>query len=578
MPSSALKKSTGRQKEIETIKDAITHSLRNGVRDVLQEIYRNGGYYKLSGVKTVKYDFYDVPIWYDCDYVYYPNVEDEIKKGLKEYIENNFKSTMEFFGKKVMFNLNQVGIDTFLSDKKLDVTVRMKTKIEGGQEVDEYTLSLPTRIKKVIEFARDFTTEVNKTRFFEATFLGLLFRINKPEVYVLLNRCGETFIKTRDEMLSDMKWFLKRFPSHIVFGRNVLAAGDEPMYNIFMVNNKVYPEFKVSFDYPSSWDLDSNFYANPSPAIFTALPSVPLVPVCVMRGSIEYTLRFPIVTRVEDEKEGKLFMFASMVNILDNYAFACKGNLMEGKGVEAKEYEEICMKNLDCHANITVIDSEGNPVEGVNVMYYICSLGRTDANGRLSVAIPCIDSVLRLMKEGYVEYGEFYSHDELENITIEIKKGNKIALHFYRVPIQGSGSWSNGRYASYSVTNEPVEIDNSYFVTLTFVPEYPDFGYSNVVPVILFNQNDEGAISSSANTSLLYPVTYNVSGNLVNNQTQFVTGYFNEEVSINEGVTDLYVYLPDVINAQGNINATETNKLFNLVKNKCGGVVKEDEC
>ncbi len=580
------------QEEKKLIKNSIINLIRSGTKETLETIYRQGGYYTLSGLNTIEYGMEKIPIWQAGDELETPNIVNEIEDGLKSYLLLTLKPKMEFYGKNVTFELSRLGITTKLLKGKLSISVYLPTKLEGYDIEQPYNTELKTELYDVIDFSKNFANDLKNTRYFESMTLKSIVLSNPDNEYWLpshgvITGCGKRLFKTRAQMLESMKRIIRYTVSHIVWNDAPLIMEGNPFSPLKIIGGKNYPNLDVAFVYPNEWDskIDQYFSADPEPLSVTATPLVPFVPVCITPYSVKYSAIYPVIIMVKDSEMNNWFWFAVIVGIEDNMP----GNFTMNLGEMKTEYKDLCIERAECHAKINVTDTEGNPIEGADAMFYICDIGKTDANGIVEGNIPCMASELKIFKNGYKTFGDFLLSNDVNGIDITMeKRQDNITLHLYGLPIKASGNTGNGEYESYERDGHLKPIDEFYasefnislpnrkalMVILSFSPLSPNYYTGEDITLTEFNTDENNQFVSQKTIEGVYPSEFYVSGVVVNNETRYSVGYINGTYVLEEGQKDIYVNIPVVTNADDlplseSINSTQIDKIYEPIIN-CG--------
>jgi len=559
--------------EQKLIRDSIINLVRTGTIETLNTIYENGGYLDTSEALTIKYTDLNIPVWQGCGEINIPDVLRNIETGVANYIKANIKPEMEFYGKNVTFDLNKLRVNANLYKDKINIKVNLPTKVEGFSIQQLYETDIKTNLYEILDFSKNFVSDVNGSRFFEYITMTTMFYSNPESEYWLplsglLTECGKPLFKTRADLLPAANEIIKYTISHVVWGGTRLRIEDNPFYPINVVGGKAYPDLKVAFIYPQDWNLDENFAFSPDPVNIIPYQIFNFIPYCMTPYYISYSFQYPVIVMVEDKYMNRFFTFSVFVNIENNQPGECKLQL----GPMSSEYQQLLRSSI-YPVKITVKDSKANAVEGATVMFGSLYLGRTDSNGVVEAKVPHMLSELRVYKEGYKMSRELLTYEELNRTVVLKKIQDNITLNFYGVPIQVGERVGEGVYATYTPGN-PIQISNSYplQVMLSFEPK------DRFEITIILNNINETDFMSKVVYEGLYPSDFIVSGTVTNNNTQLVTGYFNTTFTLEEFDNELYIYVPVVEGVTENINATESSKLTQAVINKCGGIVLRRPC
>jgi len=570
----------GITEEAKTIKDSIVNVIRAGVRDQMITIYNQGG--TLIPDPSVDVGVFDTQVWYACGESSTPDVSEEIGTGILKYLRENLDDEMEFFGKNVKFDFTRASSDVEIMKNKISVRINLPTTVEDLAIQQPYEITFATKLYDVLDFSENFVEDVQTSRFFETVTLSTMLNSN-PEhenwlpVTGIQTGCGNVLFKTKSDLLPALKGIIKYTVSHVVWNEKPIKLADNPFYPVNQIGGKFYPDMNVHFEYPLSWDseLDRYFAFSPDPIRIVPRPPMALVPACMAPYSVSYSFRYPVVVMVEDDLMNQWFKFAILVDIQNTQPGECTA---EFGGVS--DYAEACVKNAQCDARVSVKDTEGNPIEGADVSFYVCSVGLTDANGVAQGKVPCMVSELNIYKQGYRSFGDLYSSTQIENIDVAMKKLNDITIHFYGVPVNGNGYQGDGIFSSYvkdgdiqGITPFTLQSSQTEMVTFaSFSPKTPNIFTGEDVELVITNFGDEENLVNDVDVTGLQPVELEVQASVSDNMTGLALGHISYNFTLGEGATDLYVYIPVVKNANINdeenpeyVDPSESTKLTNLL-------------
>jgi hypothetical protein len=581
---------TGIEQQLKTIKDSISNVIRNGLKEKMDIIYAQGGVLTPTGT-NVEFDLYPVLIWENCGKVSIPNVAKEISSGLLEYIQKNLEEEEEFFGKTAKFDFNTLRRKPptvkILRDK-ISVEVYLPTNVEGYPIQQPYEVSIPTKLYEILDFSENFVQCAGDNRIFETITMesilkNSIYMDRESEYWLPLGPietgCGNSIFRTRSELLTAMDREIKKTVSYVVWNERRPLREPE-LYPINSVCGKVYPDLEVSFEYPLSWDLSRNFnFYSPGspPGSIQVIPQArfsSIVPVCIAEYVILYSVRYPVIVSVKDSLTNRFFNFALIVGIENNEPSDCEGEM------EISEYSDVCEKEADCSAKVTVRDTNGNPIEGAEVIFYTCKIGKTDSSGTVEGKIPCVGSEFHVYKQGYKSYGNILSSSELKDIEITLLKAqDKVTIHVFGVPVIGENEITkeDGSYVfdKYTITNKPYPITqfegvsvHSEFVPLdfnVFAPE--DF---LIVPPL---SDEKGSLLDEVEFEhYFYPNEFGVVTITSNKVNGVSIGFFNYTFTLGEEDKDIYMYVPILLTKEftppespslflNEVNVTEIGKL-----------------
>ncbi len=545
------------------IKDSVSNFMRSAVIKTIDDIYDNGGYADATKVTYVEYGGLAIPVWRACSNSLVPNVERELANGIKAYIAKNFEKEIEFYGRNAEFDMRKLGVKAKILKGSVAVDIILPTKVEGINLPETYKISIPASLKDVTDFASDFSDFVYENKIFENV---LLFRLANPynepwlSTTAQLTECGKRFIKTRDELVSAAKFHVMASIGRIVPYTEAHGGFEDVLYitkeDLKSVNGRTY-DFDVELAYPPSWDseFERRFTSNPSAINFAAMPVTPFTPQCISIYPVKYSMQYPVIVSVKDEKTGKYFRFAIFVSIKENEPDeSCSVDSFSG----SSQYEKDCVYNADCDFNITVVDEDGKPIEGADVFFYGCMLGKTEKRGNVTstddLKIPCKGAALEIYKEGYRTHGEFTYFGDLEQKKVTlIKNMEPVNVHFIGVPVRAEGKDENGMYSSFSVLGAERDItdfkDNSgkpyAYVMANFIPTEYNYITGEDRNIIIYNI-DEGntKFQDSVTSDIFYPSQFDAQAIVMHNETKKTLGAANATVTISGDTEDIYIYIP----------------------------------
>lgn len=563
--------------EAKLIKDSVSNLIRTGTLENIDVIYDNGGYLDASDVTNIEYGGLNVPVWQACTETMAPDLATELRKGITSYIAENLDENSDFYGKGAEFDIDDIDVRVNVLSERVDVTVNLPTKIDGISIPQPYKVTVPSNIKKITEFAEDFITESSESKIFETATVVTMARSNPESEYWMpvagaVSDCGKKIIRTRNDLVPALGQMIRYAISHVVWNGVPIEVRGNPFFYINGVGGKPYDDLDVEFSYPPSWDgeLAKKFSSTPETIRITARPIMPGVPVCIGTYAVTYSFQYPVIISVKDDIRDKYFRFAVFVSVRDSQPDdRCVADVFSG----TTEYEEDCVVDADCDFNISVTDSSGEPIEGADVMFYKCHLGRTDEEGNLvsvgDVKAPCMIAGLEIYKEGYRTYGNFISsYDMSEGIDAKlIKRQEGYDVHFMGVPLKAGGPVDDGDYATYEVTGKEKPVteftadgNSDIQLMINFYPLDPNYITGEDIESMIYNMGDEFEFTGSIETDGLYPADFAVGGVAVRNSTQIVVGYINTTFTIKEGDDSVYVYMPIVTEDGGGALSASINE------------------
>lgn len=594
----------GQTEQSKLIRDSVMNLVRTATIENINRIYDNGGYLDGSQVTNVEYGGLTVPVWQACSNNMAPDVKKQLENGIRFYITENLENNEDFYGKGAEFDIRKMVLTVNIFDGRVDVDAELPTKVEGNPVSSSYKTSVPSDIYQIVNFANDFVSDVEENRFFEIATLSTLVHFDiysgpeseswMPSGRILPLECGRKVLRTRDQMFSAFREVLSYTISHVMWNAQPISFRANPFYPINSAGGNAY-NLDVEFAYPNSWDaeLERKFSTNPPTLLISSRNIFPLVPACMGYYKILYSFQYPVIVSVKDDVMGKYFRFAIYTSVKDSKPDdTCVAGVFSG----LTDYEKDCVYGTYCDYNITVVDSEGNPIEGAEILFYQCPLGSTDENGSAvstgTQKAPCIAADFQIWKEGYRTFGEFLSSTELEGFKVNMKKSlGDITTKLYGIGLTAKGETSEGVYTIYEtngykkkITEFKKDNDPDVKAMIYFYPFDPNYVTGEDIEVFGVNMDiDTGQFTDTLSLEGLYPGDFYVVAVAIQNSTNIVLGTLSTELTLEEGDNSLFVYLPVVtMTDSGNppatsLNASESSKLQGLSSCIGGSLISRTE-
>jgi hypothetical protein len=427
--------------------DYVNSVVREGAENALADVESRGGF--LFPTRALAFLNSPVAYWYQCDTTMYPSLDfiaENIEEGIKGHLRNSLDPSMTIGGKAVEFD-NRVAIAVTILDNRMDVLVDLPTKVLNYSMERPYTATVPTRIKRIYDFARDFSEEAANTRFLETlTSSSVMISTDLPFVGFLLE-CGETLHISEEEIsagvrgaitrtIMPIKWWQKQPP----------GAGT---YAIESVNGNRYEDLDIRMLLPDDFSIDIKnpvFLVNDEILISS---SAFVISECIKPYILTYTFNYAPVIRVYDDLSGNYFNFAGLVYV---------DGLEPGNCGVMDELIPEC-DDLPCEANITVADSGGSPIRGAVVDFGGCEIGSTGFDGNVAGPSLCGTHELRITSPGHDVLREDVPSDDISG-TYVLHGIPSLDIEFYAL---------SGGCAEAPVTNEQVILsirgEKSYSIT-----------------------------------------------------------------------------------------------------------------
>lgn len=389
------------------VKDSFLTLAKDGADDTVKIMENHGGYLSdevLEGLdytipESIIFSGRGVPYWQQCENDISPSEEQVttwLETGLAIYILNNINSLEQSFEKDVQFDTSNLQVDANILDNKIDFSINLPTTVQGYSLQQPYLLSTPTNFGRIFSFAKDFSRASAEERFLEYNTLASLYfspaaADGEAEVptFGFLQDCGDALYRSPQDLSEGMGDVVTyTLAATLLWQPRPIDLSQAQVFAIESVNGNIYPELPISFFLP-----DRFAFAFSSPVHITnfdfdyrwAGPFI--VPVCQLTYIQKYNIDYPVITQVKDELTGNFFSFASRVFI-------------ENPGSEQSMAPGSCenlppippegqCQNLDCMAEITVIDSDQNPLEGATAVFAGCNIGSSNSEGVIEGPILC---------------------------------------------------------------------------------------------------------------------------------------------------------------------------------------------
>jgi len=553
----------GVQQKWQSVKASFESLVQDGSQETLRKLSMYGGYLDNSSMALGSVTFLgkEVPYWQYNGQVKYPNVRENFRIGLTNYLSANKDTVAQALNiNGVELGEPQVSVNFLPS--RIAVTVNMPTTIDGNRISQPYVTEVQTRLDEIDSFSKAFATYEKESRPLEYYTLSSMIispmedNVHTVPLFVFLTECGEYVFKSWYDVKPYMETTIKATLANVYMpGKaptDFVRTSSSPKYMLVPLDGKRYESLDVAFHLPDEFQLDqSSFRFSPDPITATAnmLPQVGLCqsdPVYV-----NYYLAYPAIVRAKDPLTQNVFQFAVTVLIKDNKPAEWSAT-PGGMDVQA----QICT-NPQCRAGLTVRDGSGKPVESASVLFMGCNIGTTDSQGRLNAASPCGLGLLQIYRGGFDAYSKMQSSDNMGNLAVSIVRTPVIRLHFYQVDVQDVSASS--RYEVYKDSVSP--IGQTYTTYMSFLDIANTKTYIRTF----------GSLGGQAGG--MPAGSYAITGTLLSAGSElgsFVTAFSLPESADGK---DLYVYIPTT-SAYPQITdevqkATATAALSNVLT-KCG--------
>ncbi|UCD02989.1 MAG: hypothetical protein JSV63_04380 [Candidatus Aenigmatarchaeota archaeon] len=566
------------QKAVEAyVRDTLT---KETVRAIV-EMYKQGGYTDISGVRAVKFSGNDVPYWQICDEVTIPPPADDLLEDeLEIALANSIPERVSIAGRQVLMDKNQMNTEVSIFDNKVVVTLMLPTTLDGAPLPQPYTVEIDTDMGRILSFSEDFSKTMRDYRILDINLVRIIRRSN-PYDSCWLPTTGvspsSSFRKSWSTLRNCMEEVIYHTLSHTFeWQRPILrfdgGISDEMLRRSFIPQVFKYDEndwgqyvdLEIDFHFApqgrslSKTDPELFFNTDPDPVKFTG-HNIPIIP-SVTLYEVNYSVSFPVVMRVWDNSLKAYFQFATFVDV-ENMA-PSTGTCDIGEQIE-DEYTRICVDEATILGKIRVKNFGGKYLEGVYVSLDRCELGRTGERGLLERNVPSVEnSPLEL----YDPFGDVL-YTECVDITgpfsrvftMPIKK--KYAVEFYGVYINDNpflGPFRVLRVKRDLSEAETKNIDVSMAMKVNDCTEPVEYAFNNYYRVTDTGNVEQGSFEKIDKD---IPATAVYNGTVIMGS---LTVYNETVIDYNKNV--IYVYAP--IKMVGG-NYEEDPRVMQLYK-KCG--------
>jgi len=352
---------------------------------------RNGGYIDGEVVPSGTTVFMNngVAYWQKCENTYpsatsKTTIQNKMNNRIKNEVVSDLENivgtsgTGEINGKEVKIRYTTANVLTNIVDNKVEITMDMITEVSGYEIREPFTISIPTNFGRILKFAEDFSVEQRDDRFFEMfTRYNIEFFSDLPRVGFLMGCDNTIFISPEDledklnTAINDVVYSTSMWEESAIDGYTLYFGVDE-------VNDNLYEDLEAQE--PISFWLPDDFLARVyrpvliyNTGYLLTAEALPLSTMCSGYYEQTYSLSYPVIVRVHDSVLDTYFQFAVFVDIDE----------MEN-GVCGEDVEEVDCSEAASPMDVTLVDGNGDPLEGANVFVAGCYVGETDANGVVS--------------------------------------------------------------------------------------------------------------------------------------------------------------------------------------------------
>jgi len=435
--------------EVAPVKNFIETCINDIAKQAINILGTNGGYITFPDhIETNKNSYLQLgPIsniknpywWYDGIESIPP--ESFMIKQIEDYVSLELKTCIQDFAAfSNQFDVREKGnLDVKITLNEDDVTVDVNYPLELTNKLDSKTLRLekfketiPVRLKKVYETARDIMEAENKDFFLEFKTIDLIsldgdipttdYEVTCQEKIWVAEQVEQKLKRLLNVNLPYINVVNSVFNDEIYvpnpFGKDTYKDSYFENHYKWQISDKNYDDLRISIDYEENWPF--RFYVRPSKdGLLRSNPQKGLDLVdflCLHIWHFTYDVVFPVRVTITDEHglEPYQFRFAFKVSVDHNQPrrenFAA--TVFESPDIGN---EEFYCNDLVNEVTILTLSNSTNEfdIADVNLSYscgiYTCNIGKTDwisfgAAAGLTARFPfCSNGILRGNKDGFEE-------------------------------------------------------------------------------------------------------------------------------------------------------------------------------
>ncbi|MBN2043194.1 MAG: hypothetical protein JW754_05310 [Candidatus Aenigmarchaeota archaeon] len=546
---------SGLGEEKKVIVDSINDLVQRTALAGMKAVYFYGG---IPSNSTVKYGMSDVNVWRDCTGNKKPDIGKDLEEIIKMGLNSILKERMDFYGKDVLLSLNDMTVEVNIQKNNLDFRVTIPTQIENISSPGIYTVTIPSMLSEIVSFSDGFMTAAGEGMLENITMASIKHSSGDGWLPLsgIMTGCDRIYFLDESKTKENLETAIRYTLSHMQTGDTFEIAGN-PFYQTTSSG------MNIGFVYPEEWDIDSNLEFTPNPILIEPRDIVPFSYACTMPFDVSYSFRYPAVVVLDDPLFDDLFKFAVMVNIDDSSpSKRCKNSYTM---TYDEDYNDLCFRRDDCPFRINVKDDFGVPVEGAEVLFDRCYLGRTDSSGSLESSIPCFIGELNVKSEGHGVYSSMEKADDLNGKSVTLGGiPTRVILNLMGVPLKKEGM-------GYSVTGDAQSINGlgDPLSVTAYIHPYLSSG-SGFILTNTYGGTYSDSMEFFPTGKYIYKAIFTVG----NNQTGGSVGYMETIISLDRNSGNLYVYLPVVTEDgqgefRGSIDLNDIDSFSSLFA-KCG--------
>ena|GEM_PF-1124504 len=429
---------------------------RKGSEKVLGVMEMHGGYPTAEllgggGYQIPPYTVFmdeGIPYWAMCEKDLSPsnkNITRWFELSMENYIRTHISEITSTY-KNASFDLSKLSVSASISSSphKIDITINLPTKVDGYSvqgNLFPYKFSISTKLGEISDFARDFSKAQSSKRFLEVfTEASIYFSKDAedenpklPTAGVLTN-CGEVIFRTPQDVSNYLREIAEYVITQTLWWQDMPVDTSKP--KVYAINREIigkeYRDLEISMHLPDNFAFDTA-----EPIIITNDEPVYTSPFwdafkCMTLYGMTYSVSYPVIVRVKDPLSGESFNFAVMAFVDGNDKKMAPGKCEDiGQG-------NATAKQLNCSANLTVVDESGKPIYGAVAAFGKVVIGVSDSSGRIEGRIECGNRSLSIYKNSsYDFYARNVSSSKI-NGTYVLHRVAEFYAHFRQISITGT--------------------------------------------------------------------------------------------------------------------------------------------
>jgi len=465
--------------EIVPINQYILDCVDSIARDGANTIGANGGYIDFpieietdaeSYVPSIPISPVKTALWFYRGQIRVPPLN-YITAELEDYIDENLPACLQGFESfRTTFNITELGdisVKVELSEESFDVDVNYPLDIilkarEQKFFLEDFSVTVPYRIKKMYEFATKIMQEELATRFLETKTIDII-ALDPAIPYT-----GSEFsCMPKTWEMKDIEDRLKLLLSVTFPQITVERTSYEPIprsrpymqnHYVWDLTEEKYPDTHASFSYDTLWPFELFIRPNSGKTLRSnANRGQDLLSfICIQIWHFTYDVRYPVLVTLKDDAtrthEDYVFNFAFDVsinhNMPDKSNFASSTFSFDTAGKEDEFCREVQTNRLTVYTFENVSTEEAGDltteIDRVNITYTCirlkCPVGQSEWQFRgavsyISEEMPvCINGVLRGEKEGYEPAEMFVSTNTEKSVDLYLTPYIEVPVTIFKQP------------------------------------------------------------------------------------------------------------------------------------------------